>query len=308
MAEPTAPTYRSDFDAKFLRPDMAAPIFEEAAKQSVVQKIVPQIPLGPNGKDIPYVTGKAEASWVDEGARKPLTETSVGIKTMVSKKLAAIFVMSAEVARQDPANYSALVKSQIAEAFALAFDLAALHGKKPSGAAGPFTTYLDQTTKSVEIGLTANTDGGVYGDLNKGLKALVDDGKKLKSWVFDDKLEPALNDSFDTAGRPLLVVRDSADVNAVFRQGTALNRPAFIGEGVADGQIAGYGGDFSKARWGVVGGISFDINSSTAVTINNTLTSLWEHNLVAVRAEAEYGFLVHDTEAFVKLTTPADES
>ena len=41
------------------------------------------------------------------------------------------------------------------------------------------------------------------------------------------------------------------------------------------------------------------------MTINGTLTSLWENNLVGVRAEAEYGFLVNDTTAFVKLANNA---
>ena len=33
--------------------------------------------------------------------------------------------------------------------------------------------------------------------------------------------------------------------------------------------------------------------------INGALVSLWEKNLLAVRAEAEYGFLVNDVDAFV---------
>jgi hypothetical protein len=32
--------------------------------------------------------------------------------------------------------------------------------------------------------------------------------------------------------------------------------------------------------------------------------SLFEHNLVAILAEAEYGVLVNDVEAFVKYTAP----
>jgi hypothetical protein len=76
-----------------------------------------------------------------------------------------------------------------------------------------------------------------------------------------------------------------------------------MGEGVADASsdILGYVGDWTQAAWGVVGGISYDVSDQATVTINGTLTSLWEHNLVAIRAEAEYGFLVNDTDAFVQL-------
>ena len=60
--------------------------------------------------------------------------------------------------------------------------------------------------------------------------------------------------------------------------------------------------DFGQAAWGVVGGISYRVSTEAAVTINGTLTSLFEHNLVAILAEAEYGFLLNDPDAFVKLT------
>ena len=57
--------------------------------------------------------------------------------------------------------------------------------------------------------------------------------------------------------------------------------------------------------WGAVGGISFDVSTQTSVTLDGVLTSLWEHNLVAIRAEAEFGLLVNDTESFVKFTEGA---
>jgi hypothetical protein len=51
-----------------------------------------------------------------------------------------------------------------------------------------------------------------------------------------------------------------------------------------------------------VGGITYDVSTEATVTINGALTSLWEHNLLAVRAEAEYGWLCNDTAAYVEYT------
>ena len=48
---------------------------------------------------------------------------------------------------------------------------------------------------------------------------------------------------------------------------------------------------------GVVGGISYRVSTEATVTINGALTSLWENNLVAVLAEAEYGFVLADEDA-----------
>lgn len=47
------------------------------------------------------------------------------------------------------------------------------------------------------------------------------------------------------------------------------------------------------------------MSTEATVTINGTLTSLWEHNLVAIRAEAEYGWLVNDAESFAAINEAA---
>ena len=78
-----------------------------------------------------------------------------------------------------------------------------------------------------------------------------------------------------------------------------------MGEGVASANltsVVGFGGDWTQAAWGAVGGISYRISTEAPVTINGSLVSLFENNLVAILAEAEYGFLVNDVDAFTKLT------
>lgn len=293
----TAATKTSDF-AGFLKPELAAPYFEQARRVSAVQKLARQVPLGINGAEIPVVTSKPQASWVAEGGKKPTTQGKLGLKTITPKKLAAIAVVSAEVVRANPGSYMEIFKADIAEAFATAFDAAVLHGTDT-----PFEAYLDQTSKSVELGTTGADKGGLYGDLNAALKVLVDDKKKLTGWAFDSKAEPTLNSAVDLNGRPLFseaVYEDSA-----LSGGRLLSRTALYSDGIGTDTIAGYGGDWSQLVWGVVGGITYDVSTQATVTINGELTSLWEHNLVAIRAEAEYGATIADTNAFVKLTDAA---
>lgn len=301
----TAATKTSDF-AGFLKPEMAEDYFKQAARQSVVQSLGRKIPLGINGQEIPYVTSKPTAGWVAEGGQKPATKGSLGLKTITPKKLAAIAVVSAEVVRANPGNYVNLFRDEIAEAFAIAFDAAALHGTSTPFGAGNF---IDASTKAVEIGTTTQANGGVYGDLNAGLKLLVDDKKKLNGFAFDDIAEPLLNGAVDLNGRPLFV--ESPYEGSALQSGRLLRRTALyapeIGTAVVAGTpntggIIGYGGDWSQVAWGTVGGISYDVSTQATVTINGVLTSLWENNLVAIRAEAEYGLLVNDPQAFVKYT------
>lgn len=292
----TAATSTSSFSG-FITREMAQPIFERAAQQSVVMQLAREVPLGPAGVSIPVVTGKLTAGWVAEGAQKPASSGSLSLKTMDPKKLGVIAVVSAEVVRANPGNYMNLIRDQVAEAFAIAFDAAALHGTST-----PFSTYIDQTASSVEIGTTTQANGGIFGDLNAGLTTLVNAGKRINGFAFDTRMEPLINGAVDTAGRPIFIESPVVDNAGPIRQGRLLGRPTFVGDGVykATGVILGYGGDWTQTAWGAVGGINYRISTEATVTINGALVSLFENNLVAVLAEAEYGWLVNDTAAFVK--------
>lgn len=301
----TAATKNSDF-AGFLNREESAAIFERAARASVVQSLVPQTQLGINGQSIPVVTGKLSAGWVSEGSTKPAYKGTIGLKTMDPKKLAVIAVVSAEVVRANPGNYMGLIRNQVGDAFAEAFDAAALFGTNT-----PFSTFIGQTTKSVEIGTTTQANGGVFGDINAGLSLLVNDGKRLSGFALDDRFEPLLNGATDTSGRPIFIDSPVVDNAGPIRAGRLLGRSAYVGEGISTpivegtpntGGIIGFGGDWSQAAWGAVGGISYKVSTEATVTINGSLVSLFENNLVAVLAEAEYGFLVNDVDAYVEYT------
>ncbi len=303
----TAATTTGQFSG-FLKPDQAQAYFEQARRQSTVQQLARQVPLGINGAEIPVVTSKPTAGWVAEGGQKPATNGALSLKTITPKKLAAIAVVSAEVVRANPGNYINILRDDIAEAFAIAFDAAALHGTNSPFGAG---NNIDATTKTVELGTTSKANGGVYGDIVAGLGLLVNDGKKLTGFAFDRKVEPTFLSATDNNGRPLFVETPLEDTASVVTPGRLIGRPAFIGDGLTTpivtgtpntGGIVGYGGDWTQAVWGTVGGISYDVSTQSTVTINGSLVSLWENNLVAIRAEAEYGWLVNDPQAFVEYT------
>lgn len=297
----TAATTTADFDG-FLSPSESAPIFDDARRQSVFQQLIPQTPLGINGQKVPVVTTKPTANWVGEGGKKPATAMGMDLLFIEPKKLAAIAVLSAEVVRANPGNINGQLRPYLAEAFAIAFDLAVGYDLGGDGTGtSPFDNPLSATTKSIELGTTTQANGGIHGDLVAGMKLLVDDGKKLSGFALDDSLEPTLWGAVDTTGRPLYTELPTDEVSqAIARPGRLLNRPSFMGEGVGNGTTKAFGGDFRKAAWGVVGGISYRVSTEATVTINGALTSLWENNLVAVLAEAEYGYVNSDVESFVK--------
>jgi HK97 family phage major capsid protein len=302
----SASTTLSGFSG-FLTPEQSGAIFEKTYKSSVVQQLAQRIPLGLAGVTVPVVTGRLTAGWVAEGAQKPASQGTLSLKTMTPKKIATIAVVSAEVVRANPGNYMNIIQDQVAEAFAIAFDSAVLHGTST-----PFANYLDQSTKAVELGGSTQANGGTYGDLVSALRLLVMDGKRLTGWALDDVLEPTLLATTDTTGRPIYIDTPPVDTllppassNPSVRTGRLMGRSAAMAPTVATTNlttVTGYGGDWTQVAWGQIGGISYDVSSQSTVTINGSLVSLWENNLIGVRAETEFGFLANDVQAFVRLT------
>ena len=295
----TAAKTTGDFTG-FIKPEQAGYIFEDARKQSAIMQLSPQQPLGASGKEFPIVTGKPVANWVSEAGQKPATDASLGLIPMKPKKLAAIAVTSAEVVRANPGGYSEKLRELLAEAFATAFDLAAAYNVGGDGTGtGPFDHYLAQTAKSVTLG----TGETLYDDLVSGIGLLLKDKKKARGFAFDSTVEVDFLGAKDKDGRPLFAAAEYTDTAESVQRGRLLGRTSFLEDDFANGTTVGFLGDWSKSAWGVVGGgISYDVSTQATVTINGALTSLWEHNLVAVRAEAEYGFVVADTGAFAKFT------
>jgi HK97 family phage major capsid protein len=171
----TAATTLSGFSG-FLTPEQSAPIFDLAYQTSVVQQLAQKVPLGASGVSVPVTTGKLSAGWVSEGGQKPASAGSMTLKTISPKKLAAIAVVSKEVVRANPGGYRDAIRPQAAEAFAIAFDSAALHGTST-----PFSTYIDQTSYTQELTGTAPATTAVYDDLVSGLNTLVTNGKKPRA-------------------------------------------------------------------------------------------------------------------------------
>lgn len=306
----TAATKNTDFSG-FLPRNIAEPFFETARRNSVVMQLARQVPLGINGESVPVVTARPTADWVAEGATKPASSGTMSLKSMDPKKLAAIVVVSQEVVRANPGGYITNLRDDLGEAFAIAFDRATLHNVGGSGSGtGPFTTYIDQTTKSAELGATSAANGGVYVDLVEGMDEIITDTDasgvrkyKVTGFAFDSIMETRFRRSVDTTGQPIWSeLPTQTEPGAIVMSGQLMGRRSFMGDGVAgpSNKILGYAGDWSQAVWGTVGGISYSVSDEASVTINGSLVSLWENNLVAIRAEAEYGFLLNDPDAFVQ--------
>jgi HK97 family phage major capsid protein len=286
----------------YLEPILAQDYFAEIEKTSVVQQIARKIPLGPTGVRIPHWTGDVTAKWVGEGDQKPVTKGDMVKQDIVPHKIATIFAASSEVVRVNPANYLNTMRQKVAEAIAVAFDAAVLHGTN-----SPFGANVAQTTKSVKLSGATAADTA-YTSLNAGLQLLVDANKKWNGTLFDNQAEPVINAAVDASKRPLFIEATYTDINSPFRSGRVLGRPTFLSDHVTNAtNILGFMGDWQQVVWGQIGGISYDVSDQATLDMSangdgSGLVSLWQNNLVAVRVEAEFGVLVNDPASFVKLT------
>lgn len=284
----------------YLDPEQAKDYFALAEQTSIVQQVATKIPMGATGVKIPHWTGDVQASWVGEAEMKPITKGNLSSQTVSPHKIATIFTASAEVVRANPANYLTTMRTKVATAIALAFDKAALHGTS-----SPFAQYLDQTTKVRGLRPNAYDTLGI-----NGLGDLVNADKKWTATLLDDVVEPTLNSAKDANGRPLFIESTYEGVTNPFRQGRILGRPTILSDHVKSGGVVGYMGDFSQIVWGQVGGLSYKVSNEATINYGTpespNLISLFQHNLVAVLVEAEFGLLINDVNAFVKLTNDVD--
>lgn len=297
----TAAKKLADFNG-FITPELAGPIFDEAAKGSAAMSLIRKVPLGASGQAFPVVTSRPTANWTAEGTKKHTTEAGLGLVKMKPEKLTAIAVASQEVIRANPGGYSETLQALLAEAFARAFDLAVFHNKGGDGnGTSPFETTLAATTKTLTLGSTAGAN--TYDDIVKAMSLNLQGvpKKKVTGFAFDTGFEIDLLTTKDTTGKPLFAEAAYTGAVPALRSGSVLGRATYMHENVGDGKTVGFAGDWTKAAWGTVGGITMDISTEATVTINGELVSLYENNLVAVRAEAEYGFTVADKDAFVKI-------
>lgn len=280
----------------YLDPVQAKDYFAAAQRQSVIQRFATKIPMGATGVRIPHWTGNVSAQWVAEGEKKPITKGNMTKQDVVPHKIATIFVASAEVVRANPGDYLGHMRSDVAVAIAKAFDFAVLYGDN-----SPFARYMAQTSKVQPLGTNLYDSLAV-----QGLSQLVNDGKKWRQTILDDKVEPLLNGSKDDNGRPLFLESTYDEAPGAIREGRIVGRPTIILEEVARNNVYGFQGDFSQIVWGQVGGLSYSVSNQATLDLSpeqngSGLTSLWQNNLVAVLVEAEYGVLINDPEAFAKL-------
>ena len=281
-------------------------ILQKTQEASAVMQLARQIALPGNGVQIPVITGDPTATWVTETGSKPVSNPSLSKKIMQAHKLAVIVPFSDEFARDTAALYDALV-SRLPGALAKKFDETVFTGTAPGSG---FDVLTSCTAQSIDT--NASGVGGFYSALVGADIDVATQGYSVNGYAMSPQARGEMLSAVDRDGRPIFI-------NNV-AEGTIprlLGQPFYYSKGVygagnaasgsGSGSIAakadtlGFAGDWTQALVGTVEGVKIDISNQATLTINDSAVNLWEHNMFAVKAEIEVGFVAM-TAAFNKLT------
>jgi len=309
----TNPIKLSDVSGTLLPPTITGPIFVKSVEQSAVMRLAQEAPLAIDASTtVPIPMDVPTADWVGSAQRKPLSSGGVDVKSMTPKKLAVLVPVAEEVAMTNAAGLYTQLQRDLPTAFARAFDMAAIHGKTMRGATGPFPDYLAMTDNSVALGTAPRNEGGVWADMVDGMEFVIDADFDYTGTVADPRLKTVLMRATDNNGDPILTnPMTSGDLPGLMGEPLAYSRSVSGKQRrqstSSDTGLRAIGGDWSQAAYGVGMDITVRISKeATYIDEDGGVHSAFQENLVLLLAEAYYGYVQGDENAFVKYTgTPS---
>jgi HK97 family phage major capsid protein len=274
-------------------------ILQKVQEASAIQQRARRVILPGSGLSFQTIVGDPAAEWVGETAEKPVSNGTVGSKTMRAYKLAVIETFSNEFRRDKNALYNALAQ-RLPGALAKKFDSTVFHGTAPG-------SDFDTLSGAAEVTLGTNPMSGVGGPYDGFVNAMGDiavAGYDMNGIILSPQGEGLLYGEKDGNERPLFINNVVTDGSI----GSVLGRPIYKSRAAyKDGQaitstVLGFAGDWSQAMWGTVEDVQIKISDQATLNVGETTINLFQQNMFAVLAEIEVGFIVADEDAFVKLT------
>ena len=277
----------ADISRPTLPASISADIWAKTLEDSAVMKMARRIELPGNGLAIPVITGEPTADWVEETGEKPVSNSTVTIKTMQPYKLAVIETVSNELIHDLPRLYATL-RERLPFALAKKFDETVFGTTAPGtgfdvlGNATAVALGNDAYAALVTVDGNIATNGGVMDGI-----AMSPQGKTKLLNAVDQAKRPLFIDSVANASIQTILGAPVNYSRGVYKAGT----PAQLG----------FAGDWTHAMYGVVEGIELAISDQATLGKGEDAINLWQQNMTAIRAEFRVGF-VAETAYFNKIT------
>lgn len=274
--------------------EVSAEIWQKIQDASVVMGLARRVPLSGAGVTYQEILTDPTPQFVGETDRKPVSNPTFAKKTLKGHKIAVVSTYSDEFRRDLPGLFNALI-GRLPGALARTFDMAALHGV--GAPAADFDDLSGATTASI-----LNTTAGSV-DAYAGFLAALGAVPTLNAWALSAQGEVAALSNRDTNGGAILNpnVLTNGSIGSILGRPVFRSGNAYLAGTTGTGATLGIAGDWSKAVWGQVEGVSIDISDNPVYDADGDLiTAGWQDNMIAVRAEIHVGFIADDSQ-FVRL-------
>lgn len=289
----------------FIPVPVATEIIADVTRGSSVMRLARMEDMqGKPEKTVPVLVSGPGAYWVGEAERIQTSKAEWIFPKLTSKKLGVIVPMSKEALAFPTIDAFNQLKPYIAEAFAVAFDKAALWGT-----ASPFTAGSSIHEKLTTAGNTF-TIGSVVGqdladDISDTMALIEADGYDVNGFAGPVGVKNKLRKLRNKDGDPIFSDL-KGDVPAQVH-GQPL---AYVRNGAWDDTKAVLlAGSWNYVLVGVVAGIEYEVlreaTLQTVTMADGKPLSLAEQDMVALKATMQIGFLVVKDSAFAALLPTA---
>lgn len=279
--------------------EQATLVLKEFMQQAAVTKLAKYEPMTKPEKEFTFLAEGPGAYWVDEGQRIQTSKATWLTAKLRTKKLGVIVPASKEFLKYTVSDFFDQMRPAIAEAFAIAFDQAALFG-----IASPFGTGVSVFERADAAGnkVPLNSLGNLYDELNAVLALLEDADKDANGFTTTRKFKKYLRGAKDEHGLPIF--NDP--------KGGATSDALGLPIGYVDSKSWDYtkahliAADWDYTRYGILQGIEYKISEEATLTTvqdeNGEPLNLFERDMFALRATMQVGFMTLADDAFAALT------
>lgn len=270
-------------------------VLKDVRDQSLVTQLGRYEEMDAQEKTFTFQTDGVSAYWVDEGEKIQTTKPTVAQATMRAHKLGVIVVASREFLTYTWRDFFNEIRPQLAEAFRLKLDEAAILNVD-----NPFANSLEQAVN--------NANNIVEGEIT------YDNILALEDVLYEDDEEPNAFISKRqnrTALRGANLVENGVSQEIYDRSNNTIDG-IYVADFPSDNFERGniYAGDFDNLLYGIPYPINYKISEegqlSTITNPDGSPVNLFEQELIAMRATMDVAVHVLKDDAFAKLQ-PAPE-
>jgi HK97 family phage major capsid protein/HK97 family phage prohead protease len=241
---------------------------------------------------IPRETGTATVNWVGEGKIKPLSSLAFDTVTMEFAKIAGIIPLTEELVRFSTPSAEAIVRDRLAAAITAFMDNEFVDPTNASTDVSPASVTYGVTP----VGSTGTTAAALRADVKTLMATFLSNNLSPAGsvWIMTQQQALAISLMVNTLGQPEFV---GIDMNG----GTFLGLPVVASENIpSSGGSPTDGGLIILAKASEIlladdGQVTIDASREASLqmdstpdspeTASTTMVSMWQHNMVAIKAE-----------------------